>query len=105
MKPLVLLSLGSDFPHQTICRKHRCLQPSATASVLPMTIELGIGWISTYLSYLMFIKSLQEAHRKAREKPINDNLRRFIGFSLEEQLESFSSLEKPLIYIFTAQIS
>lgn len=42
---------------------------------------------------------------RLEKETTNYNLRRFSGFSLKEQLESYSSLEKPLIYIFTAQIS
>lgn len=86
----VLISLLAE------ASEHTYLQPSATSSALSVTVELGTGWIPKHLSDLAFIKSLQEANSRAGEMPVSDNPRRFNGFSFEQQLESSSSLEKPL---------
>lgn len=96
--PSVVFSLHSDCPHQPVCRAQWAHVPTAISHLcaLPVTAELGTGWIPKHLSGLAFIKSLQEANSRAREMPQSDNPRGFSGFSSEQQLESSSSLEKPL---------
>lgn len=98
VKPLCGVSLHSDCPHQPVCRAQWAHVPTAISHLcaLPVTAELGTGWIPKHLSGLAFIKSLQEENSRAREMPMSDNPRGFSGFSFEQQLESSSSLEKPL---------